>query len=237
MEATAADYFAAMIAEYDSLVRRAVPVYDEMIDRMVAYAPERVECVLELGCGTGNLAVSMARRYPRARLTLVDASPEMLRRSRLRLPDAPELRTVEARFEDLDLPPASFDLVCSCLSLHHVVDKAAVFARVRELLAPGGTFLFGDQMGGASARHHALNWDAMVSFWRRPGHLSPAEQASLEEHVVRHDHYLPIVDHLALLGAAGFEELDVVWRSYMWGVVTARAAGAAAPASAPVTTA
>ncbi len=223
MEATAPDYFSARLAEYDSLVRRAVPDYDAMIDRMIAYLPERADRILELGAGTGNLSVALARRYPESRLTLVDASEEMLAFSALRVADPDGVHTICKSFEELELVPESFDLVTSCLSVHHVVDKAALFRSIRATLVPDGTFLLADQMRGQADRHHALNWNTMVEFWRRAGHLSPAEQASLAQHAAEHDHYVSIGEHVALLAAAGFEDLDVVWRSWMWGIVTGTA--------------
>src|SRR5262245_14957375 len=82
---TAADYFGAMAGEYDSLIRRAVPRYDEMTARLIDYLPPAAESILELGCGTGNLTLKLAARYPGAKLTLVDAAPQMLEVAKARL--------------------------------------------------------------------------------------------------------------------------------------------------------
>ncbi len=62
---SAADYFGAMVAGYDSLIRRAVPRYDEMTDRLVDYLPPAAARVLELGCGTGNLTLRLVMTIPR----------------------------------------------------------------------------------------------------------------------------------------------------------------------------
>src|SRR5262245_47531924 len=82
---TAADYFGAMVRSYDSLIRRAVPRYDEMTQRLLEYLPPTANHVIELGCGTGNLSLRLAQRYPSARLTLVDGAPEMIDLTRARL--------------------------------------------------------------------------------------------------------------------------------------------------------
>src|SRR5688500_7508260 len=108
-----------MIATYDSLMRRAVPRYEEMTERLVDYLPRGAARILELGCGTGNLTLRLARRFPEASLTTVDASPEMIEGMRARLAEvdpesARRARFLTARFEDLDLPSGSFDLVTSC---------------------------------------------------------------------------------------------------------------------------
>jgi len=222
MQNTASEYFGAMVAEYDSLLRRAVPRYDEMIERTVTYLEPGKRCVLELGCGTGNFSVAVAERFPDASLTLVDGSREMLDCSLDRLGADRDVTCVETRFEDLDLEPGSFDLVTSCIAIHHVEDKPALYRRLYELLAPGGHLVYADQMGGGTDAHHALNWGAMEAFWRLPKHLDGSEQRSLVDHAAAHDHYVSVVDQLRWMDAAGFVELDCVWRNWMWGILSGR---------------
>jgi hypothetical protein len=55
------------------------------------------------------------------------------------------------------------------------------------------------------------------------GHCTPEEIESLVQHAAAHDHYTTLTDHVALLSMAGFSEIDCVWRSGMWGIVTATA--------------
>ena len=224
---TASGWFGAMVADYDSLIRRCVPRYDEMIERLGAYLPPRADRILELGCGTGNLTLALARRYPDAALTLVDASPEMAALTHQRLAQASpahaaRLATRVERFEDLGTPRASFDLVTSCIALHHVEDKARLFARVHETLAPGGSLVFADQLRGATDAIHALNWEAWLAFCREPGHCDEDELRGLIDHAQAHDHYVPLAEHFALLADAGFVELDCVWRHWIWTIVVAR---------------
>ena len=113
METTASEFFGSFVEEYDSLVRRAVPRYDEMISRVVEYVPAGRRRILELGCGTGNLTVAMAARFPEAEWTLVDASREMLDATSRRLGAGHKVSRIEALFEDLELRPVAFDLVTS----------------------------------------------------------------------------------------------------------------------------
>jgi ubiquinone/menaquinone biosynthesis C-methylase UbiE len=222
VEDTASQYFGAMVEEYDSLLRRAVPRYDEMIARTVEYMPAGRTRILELGCGTGNFTLAVASRFPDAHLTLVDGAREMLDCASARLGDRP-VECVEARFEELDLPAGSFDLVTSCISLHHVEDMAGLFRRLHGFLAPGGALVYADQMRGRTEASHALNWGRMVDFWELPGHLDGEERQSLVDHAEAHDHYRDVISQLRWLEAAGFHELDCVWRNWMWGVLTARA--------------
>lgn len=218
-----------MADSYDSLIRRSVPRYDEMIDRLLDYLNADATRALELGCGTGNLTLRLAARLPNAALTLVDGSSEMIGVTRSRLD-----RTLAAgharrdfmttRFEALAFPAASFDLVVSSISLHHVEDKASLYKRIHGFLRTGGQFCFADQIRGDPESNHEVNWRNWLEFCAEPGHCTPGEIESLLQHSAAHDHYTSVSDHFALLERAGFAELDCVWRNWMWGIVTATAA-------------
>ena len=217
-----------MVESYDSLIRRAVPRYDEMTARLLDYVPREAQSVLELGCGSGNLSLRLARALPAASMTLVDASPEMVTVARSRI-EAADLRLVNepaylaVRFEELALPEDSYDLVVSSISLHHVADKSSLYRRIRAVLRAGGRFCFADQIRGEPESNHRVNWERWLDFCREPDHCTPEEIESLLNHAAAHDHYVPLSEHTALLTASGFTEIDCVWRNWMWGIVTATA--------------
>jgi tRNA (cmo5U34)-methyltransferase len=226
--ATASAYFGSMAEAYDSLIRRAVPRYAEMTDRLVEYLPPTASRVIELGCGTGNLSLRLAARFPDAAITFADAAEEMVELTRARVAQAhPQVaergRFLVARFEALPDDAAGFDLATSAISLHHVVDKAALFRSIRRRMAAGGTFRFADQMWGATEANAALNWQRWLDFCRQPGNCGEEEIASLVEHARLHDHYVSVAEHLRRLLEAGFADVDCVWRNWMWGIVTAEA--------------
>ncbi len=217
-----------MVETYDSLIRRAVPRYDEMTFRLLEYLPQKPERILELGCGTGNLSLLLARKFPAASLTLVDGSPDMVAVARARIEDADpgpltEASFIGARFEELELPEQPFDLVVSSISLHHVSDKASLYRWVRTALCAGGRFCFADQIRGEPESNHRVNWDGWLEFCRVPGNCSDEEIESLLEHAAAHDHYTRLSEHISLLTSAQFREIDCVWRNLMWGIVTASA--------------
>lgn len=225
---SAADYFGAMAASYDSLIRRAVPEYDEMMHRLIEYLPPDAPRVVELGCGSGNLTLRLAARWPDSTITLVDAAAEMveLTASRLAASDpvlAARARRIVARFEELALPPGSADVVTSSISLHHVRDKQTHYARLRAMTRPLGRLVFADQFLGHPESNHRINWERWLAYCRRPGNCSVEELEGLIAHAQAHDHYVTLVEHVRLLEAAGWGEVDCVWRSGMWGIVTATA--------------
>jgi tRNA (cmo5U34)-methyltransferase len=201
-------YFASMVESYDSLIQRAVPRYDEMVARLVDFLPADARSLVELGCGTGNLSLELVAKYPRGALTFVDASPEMIAVTRSRVDQArtsatPSVGFLVQRFEELGFRERTFDVVVSSISLHHVEDKARLYARIQSLLSRGGRFCFADQIRGEPESNHRLNWERWLDFCRERGHCTPDEIESLLQHAAAHDHYTTLADHIALLSRAG----------------------------------
>jgi ubiquinone/menaquinone biosynthesis C-methylase UbiE len=223
---TAPDYWGSKAAEYDSLIRRVVPRYDEMIGRLLEALPPSPEGVLELGCGTGNLSLELARTLPTARFTFVDAAPEMLEVTRSRLVrEAPEVAArahfVAARFEDLQLDSPPGDLVIASLSLHHVADLEPVYRAISAWLRPGGAIRCVDGVRGAAKHVQSLHLQRWLAFWREPGNLAEDEITSVADHVARHDHYWSIEEHFQMLERAGFVCADCIWRDGLFAILTA----------------
>lgn len=124
--------------------RKRIPRRDEGYGVLVEFLPERVDRVLDLGCGDGEVVGRVLAARPDAQAVAVDFSGEMLRRVRERFAEALNVTVVE---HDLDEPlPGDwgpFDVVVSAFAIHHVVDerKRSLYAEVYDRLAPGGVFL------------------------------------------------------------------------------------------------
>lgn len=94
--------------------------------------------VLEVGCGTGWLSNSIARRHGAA-VTGIDMNPDVVAFAR----EAAKAMRLPSQFECADLfrqrPPQPAQVVVSMGVLHHSHDCAAAVRRVcGEFLAPGG---------------------------------------------------------------------------------------------------
>jgi ubiquinone/menaquinone biosynthesis C-methylase UbiE len=98
--------------------------------------------VLDLGCGTGEVALEVLRQQPAARVVAFDPDPRALARARAKAERAGARIEFERGFADaLPFADASFDRVVSAFVLHHLapeVEAAALREAVR-VLAPGGT--------------------------------------------------------------------------------------------------
>lgn len=123
------------------------PVFDAVL---AAAAVQPGAEALDLGCGSGQLSVPLARLG--AHVTGVDISPRMIEMVRTRAAEE-HLEHLSARvspIERLVLPPASLDLVVSNYAMHHLrdSDKQAVVRSAANWLRPGGRLVVGDMMFG-----------------------------------------------------------------------------------------
>ena len=166
---------------------RARP-FAELVARIAADAPATV---VDLGCGEGSLTASLARRWPRARVTGIDASPEMLASA------AASAVPGRVAFERGDVrewvPPAPLDVVVSNAVLHWVPGHEHLLRRWAGWLEAGG-WLAVQVPGNFRAPTHAL----LAELCRSPrwaGRLAEAAPAP--------DAVLEPVGYLDVLSAAG----------------------------------
>lgn len=103
------------------------------------------ESVLDIGCGTGTLAIAAKQRVgPTGRVYGVDASREMLARATRKATKAgAEVVFQTGLVERLPFPDGQFEAVLSTVMLHHLGRKARQQCadEVRRVLKPGGRVL------------------------------------------------------------------------------------------------
>ncbi|MGW9119970.1 trans-aconitate 2-methyltransferase [Streptomyces sp. NPDC055663] len=95
--------------------------------------------IADLGCGAGNVTVLLADRWPAARITGYDNSPQMLERARAHA--GPHLDFAEADATTWT-PAERHDLIVSNALLQWVPGHAARFPAWLDAITPGGTFAF-----------------------------------------------------------------------------------------------
>ncbi len=95
--------------------------------------------VLDLGCGTGTLAIAMARAGGRARITGIDGDAEILDIARAK-EGSEGIDFVGGLADALPFDDGSFDRVVCSLLLHHLdpAVKRAALAEARRVLRRGG---------------------------------------------------------------------------------------------------
>jgi ubiquinone/menaquinone biosynthesis C-methylase UbiE len=105
----------------------------------VAEPPERV---LDVGTGTGEGALLLAREFPRASVRGIDISEEMIRSAQAKIGLDPEGRVAFRVADAASLPyeEESFDLVAQ-------LNMPPFFAEIARVLRPGGTVIVAASWG------------------------------------------------------------------------------------------
>jgi ubiquinone/menaquinone biosynthesis C-methylase UbiE len=148
------------------------PAFLAIRDRVIELAePRRDDLVVDLGAGTGLLALALAPRVQE--LVAVDISRRMLER----LDDtaaADGVHNVEPLVADLrrlPLEDESATLVVSNYAFHHLDDpgKELALAEARRILRPGGRLVICDMMFSLSleSRDRRLVWEKVRALLRR----------------------------------------------------------------------
>ena len=108
------------------------PVAGVLLDALAVAPSERL---LDVGCGTGNVALAAAARG--ARVTGVDPAAGLVARARER-PGADAVDWAVMGGEELPVAAGAFDVVASCFAVIFAPDAARAAAGLRRVTAPGG---------------------------------------------------------------------------------------------------
>ncbi len=191
--------------------RQLLPCFDAFYDSAVRALelaePGPLRTVLDLGTGTGALAMTVAATYPEARFTLLDGAPSMISTAEANLGS----RVAAALVQDFadPLPAGPFDAIVSSLAIHHLDDagKASLYARARDSLRPGGVFVNAEQVLGATPALDALLWRWHEREARARGASDEQWCAAVQR--MTHDRCATVDTNLALLRSARLDDVSV----------------------------
>lgn len=197
------------------------PWKEELLADAVAAAPANA-IVVDLACGTGDLAFALAERVPGARVSGVDASPRMIEGAKLRrrANASGAAGRVVFRVGDmtrLELADASVDLVTAGYGFRNVPDFRAALVEAARVLRPGGRLLTLDFY-----RPEPVVWRALfLGYLRVAGdvvgwlwHREPVVYGYIARSI---DHFVSAAAFSAALDASGFE-VERVGRKLFGGV-------------------
>jgi 2-polyprenyl-3-methyl-5-hydroxy-6-metoxy-1,4-benzoquinol methylase len=133
--------------------------------------------VLDLGCGTGRSTIALARAYPAAAVEGVDLDEASIEDARRHAREAGVADRVPFRLQDATDSgglTGRYDLITLFQTLHDMAHPVQVLRGAREMLAPGGAVLVGDER---VAEEFAAPGDDMDRFnygWSAPHCLAAA---------------------------------------------------------------
>ncbi len=132
--------------EYDNTLGK-VRRHHKLLDLVVkSSSVKKHDRVLDIGCGTGLLSLKFLKKAD-CFIQGIDSSPEMLsifknKIKKLRLSEKINCKLGNAA--DINFNSATFDIIASTVTLHHVKDKYPMLKKIYRALKPGGKFVLGD---------------------------------------------------------------------------------------------
>lgn len=148
----------------------ALPLYDLIVTlvggnptRGVLIEQARIgpgERVLDIGCGTGTMAVRVKQTHPDAEVVGLDPDPKALARARRKADGAGVNIHFDVGFAgSLPFADASFDRVLSSFMFHHLPqdEKDRMLREAHRVLRPGGSFHMVDFGGSDSVTRGRLS--------------------------------------------------------------------------------
>lgn len=216
-------FFEDVIDNYDLCTECVVPKNGEVHDTVVALLPFSRDDefkVVDLGTGTGMLALKVLRAFPNSRVVGVDFSRKMLDKAAENLhgfKDRTEF--IQDSFENVELPHC--DAVVSTTAIHNVEDeiKKALFKKIAGALGDGGRFVNGDfiRLENPALQRRADDYLALMR-----QRLSGNELRAWTKHAVEEDKPVALKQQFEWLKQAGFSEAESVWKHYNLSVYSAK---------------
>jgi len=139
------------------------PAAVRLIDVLGARLGLNPRALIDIGTGTGTLALAALARWPEARVTGIDGSTEMAAwaareaDSRLATVDRGRFTTVVALADRLPLPDDAFDAAMSSFVYQLVPNRTAALREAHRVIRPGG-------------------WLGYVTWLRTDGHVDPPDR-------------------------------------------------------------
>jgi len=143
-----------------------VAAMEPFILPLVSGLVEKLEAgfdVLDVGCGSGQAMIELAKRFPNSRFAGYDFSEEGIARASSQ---AKESGVSNVRFEVRDAAAIgeteAYDLITSFDAIHDQADPAAMLSSINQALRPDGVYLVQDIAGSS---HLEKNYDQPAAPW------------------------------------------------------------------------
>ncbi len=214
-QARTAEIFDEVASIYDQHTSVHTEVANRLIERL-DFIPFEAKVILDAGCGTGYSMKKIAEHYPKATLTGIDLSDEMLKLAKKQSGWFSKQKFLNQDMCHTLIEDQSVDFIYSNLALPWVTDMNACFSEWQRILKPGGLLLFStfgpdtlqqikSSWGSVDPKHRMMNFIDMHNIGDALLASGLAEPVMDAEHITtRHQSIKELFDELQANGNFGF---------------------------------
>jgi len=169
--------------------------------------------ILNLGCGTGLELVGVFKRAPNAHLHCLDLSKNMLTKMNERFGnESVKITTYQESYLDFDFTTNSYDYIIASATLHHLLDteKLSLFPKIWRSLQDKGTFILGDYYVSKTEVKSLLKiYNEYL-----------ANGIDVKDGKYHIDIPTTINNERILLKESGFKDIETLWKSSNFAIIT-----------------
>jgi len=171
--------------------------------------------VLDLCCGTGDMAFALRRTGPDSHITGADFSHAMLVLASAKSSRDRPVKWIEADALQLPFPDQSFDLVTSAFGFRNLADYDAGLREIRRVLRPGGEYgiLEFSEPEGKMGKVYNVYFKSVLP---RIGRLISGAQSAYSYLPASVERFPAPPEMLTRMQNAGFREVS--WTPYTFGI-------------------
>ena len=137
--------------EYDCNAEKYDEKWKFYVERTVQMTLESVDihkndvhCILDLGCGTGTLTLAISDIFPKAKVTGLDLSENMIKMAQSRCQMNDQISFHQSSALENPFVDDSFDLLVSSSSFHYWPDLEKGLSEMFRIAKPGAQIIIGD---------------------------------------------------------------------------------------------
>lgn len=214
------EHFENEAKRFDKIFFKIAPYYKEAIEALVLTLPFKDNSrpkIIDLGCGTGNIARAVKQKYPNASISCLDLAQGMVEMAKTKLKGYKDVDywCGDIRKYDYSSKP---DAVISSLVLHHLdkKNKKLFYRKIFNALPKGGVFYTADIVLSPNshlARMYTGQWKRFMD--------KSFSRAQIKDILTKHkneDKPVELMSEIGFLREAGFRDVDVVWKKFNFAV-------------------
>ncbi len=156
------EFFDRVSGTYDAKMKESLVSFDRFyscVASEILKTQDKIN-ILDIGCGTGLELEIIFKRAPKADITGIDISGEMLNLLRTRYTKYLEQITLyQESYLTFTLGKEKYDYVISVMTLHHLLpeEKLKLYRRIKKALKPGGKYIEGDYIVSPEEENQLLS--------------------------------------------------------------------------------